>query len=469
MKKITLIFCLLTSFKLWAQSDLTLYHMDPLPQKLYVNPSLTPDNNGYIGMPALSSIAISLNSNAFKLKGFSDALTPITDTTKPDNVGYSLDITALGDMFSKNTFVNGNMSQEWLAFGFRLHKSYFHFNASEKVKGRLSVPSDIVKLAFQGNGDQNLGYEFDLSLALDVNHYREFAFGYQRSFINDRLSVGGRIKYLYGITDVTTTKSNLRFHTDPESFAYRLTSDIEVNASSNFIGNDTFQPVNLLFGGKNKGWGLDLGGSFKLTDKLTLSASIIDLGQITWKQNTNQIKSKNPGAEFTFKGLDIAEYFTDSTTIEDGLQEVADSVIDVFSLEVNQGQVYKAGLHSEFYLGGTYQVLRNHRAGALLYGSFYNKQLYPALTLSWNSKFGRVLGLSVSYTMSRGSFSNLGAGIAFNGGPEQFYLTSDNIIGAATTNVRNVSLRFGWNHTFGRKKFDEKQKEKAKEQKGENL
>ena len=96
-------------------------------------------------------------------------------------------------------------------------------------------------------------------------------------------------------------------------------------------------------------------------------------------------------------------------------------------------------------------------------GSFYNKQFYPAMTLSWNSKFGRVLSASVSYTAMRGNFTNLGAGLAINGGPEQFYIVSDNIIGTATGNVKNLSVRFGWNHTFGRKKREQKLEEKYEE------
>lgn len=49
---------------------------------------------------------------------------------------------------------------------------------------------------------------------------------------------------------------------------------------------------------------------------------------------------------------------------------------------------------------------------------------------------------------------NLGTGVVFNFGPEQFYLVSDNLIGAATGNVKNLPFRFGWNHTFGRKKYE---------------
>ena len=97
----------------------------------------------------------------------------------------------------------------------------------------------------------------------------------------------------------------------------------------------------------------------------------------------------------------------------------------------------------------------------LLYGSFYNRSFYPALTLSWNSQLGRILAVSGSYTISRSGFTNIGLGLAVNLGPEQFYIVGDNLIGTTVGNLQTVYVRFGWNHTFGRKKY-QKQKSKQK-------
>ena len=42
---------------------------------------------------------------------------------------------------------------------------------------------------------------------------------------------------------------------------------------------------------KNNGWGIDLGGNYQLTEQLSVSASIVDLGYIKWKTNPHNIKS----------------------------------------------------------------------------------------------------------------------------------------------------------------------------------
>ena len=50
-------------------------------------------------------------------------------------------------------------------------------------------------------------------------------------------------------------------------------------------------------------------------------------------------------------------------------------------------------------------------------------------------------------------FNNAGAGIAFNGGPVQFYLISDNWIGTINPLSNNTAhFQFGFNLIYGRKK-----------------
>ena len=99
----------------------------------------------------------------------------------------------------------------WLAFGtFVIGCSEFaamgllpyfaeDFGITEKVKTRVAVPKDILKLAFQGNGGSNLGYDFNFNFGLDVLHTREFAIGYNRTLLDDKLSIGGRLKYIRGL------------------------------------------------------------------------------------------------------------------------------------------------------------------------------------------------------------------------------------------------------------------------------
>ena len=442
----------------FAQSNLTLYNMEPIPQRLSVNPALAPDCKWYLGMPALSSIDLNFASNALQFKSINESFKAV-----PGQDSFVIDFKQLSSGISgKNTFVNVGVNQEWLNFGFRVGKNMFTFGITEKVKTRVSVPKDLFKLAFEGNGGSNLGYDFNFNFGLDILHTREFAIGYNRRLLNDKLSVGGRLKYVRGLNVINTAKNDIIFNTNQNTFAYKVTADIEVNASTPVLDDSlNIDPLDAILGSpKNSGFGIDLGASYKLSDKITLTASVVDLGVINWQAYTKNVVSRNPGASFEYRGIDIQEYLGDSVQGGAGFEALADTLQDVFALDTSSNS-FTTGLLGEFYLGGNFHITDKHNAGVLFYGSFYNKQFYPAVTLSWNSKFGRILALSGSYTIMRGSYANIGLGMGLNLGPEQFYFASDNLIGAVTGNVKTLGVRFGWNHTIGRKKWENEQKEKV--------
>ena len=184
------------------------------------------------------------------------------------------------------------------------------------------------------------------------------------------------------------------------------------------------------------------------------------MGRIFWNDYTTNLKSRDPGATFTYRGIDIDEYLGDSVQGGAGFEALSDTILDAFALDTNRNS-FSTGLLGEFYIGGNIHLNDRHNAGILLYGSFYNRSFYPALTVSWNSELGRILAVSGSYTISRSGSTNIGLGLALNLGPEQFYVVGDNLIGTATGNLQTLYIRFGWNHTFGRRK-DQKQKKKSK-------
>jgi hypothetical protein len=427
--------------------------MEPIPQRMSVNPALSPDCKWYFGTPAISSVDFSFTSNVLAIGQINNAM--VADS----GGGYTLELNQLRSIVAdKSAFVNLGVNQEWLNFGFRVRKSMFSFSITEKIKTKVSLPKDLFKLAFEGNGGANLGYDFNFNFGFDILHMREYALGYNRTLLNDKLTVGGRLKYIQGLNVIETQKNDIIFGTDPSDFSYTVTADVEVNMSTAVLGGANIDPLKAILGSpKNVGMGLDLGARLDLNDKVTLTASIIDLGQIKWADDTRNVKSRNPGASFTYKGIDVNEYIGDSASGNEGFEALADTILDVFALDTSRNS-FTTGLLSEFYLGANLRINDRHNAGALLYGSFYNRQFYPAITLSWNSELGRVLALSASYTVMRGNYSNIGMGFGLNMGPEQLYFVSDNLIGFFLGNLKTVSLRFGWNHTIGRKKWEESQK-----------
>jgi|TARA_B110000902_G_scaffold83150_1_gene98695 hypothetical protein len=448
MKKVIVFsFVLLGSLMSKAQSNLTLYNMKHIPQRSSVNPALTPDCRWYLGTPGLSSIDLNFNSNALQFNQISSPLVPSANPGK-----YTLDVSQLSNILDNGAFVHLGMSVELLNFGFRVNKSMFSFSATEKIKTRVAIPKDFLKLAFEGNGGANVGYDFNFNFGLDILHTREFALGYSRSLLKDKLTVGGRLKYVQGLNVVNTVKNDVVFTTHDRAYGYTVSADIEVDVSTPFLDSTLTpeQATRALLGNGNSGFGIDLGAQLKLTDKISLSASIVDLGVIKWNNNTSNIKSINAGASFDYNGIDVIDYIGDSVSGGAGFVALGDTLLDVFALDTSNSS-FTTGLLGEFYLGANLNITKNHNAGLLVYGSFNNKQFFPAVTLSWNSMFGKLLALSASYSVVRGSYTNVGVGMGLNLGVEQFYFASDNVLGVFTGDVQNMSARFGWNHVIGKK------------------
>ena len=113
----------------------------------------------------------------------------------------------------------------------------------------------------------------------------------------------------------------------------------------------------------------------------------------------------------------------------------------------------------ELNLGATYQLNRTFYVGGLFRASLVDKMFIPSLTASVNGRLMRNVSASVSYSITRGSYVNLGAGLTAKLGPFQLYLETDNLLACNYTNTQSANARFGINLLFGHK--DHKKKKKA--------
>ncbi len=210
MKKITnyllLTFGFLYSCNLHAQQNLTLYNMEVVPQRMYANPAFFPSYSKVnIGLPIISSGYYNLSNSGFK---YSDLIRHRAD----DSLIVDFD-----NMLSKlkdNNYLTVAVIPDLLSFGFVVKKNnYFSFNISEKVNFRFRYPKGFMEFIGKGNGGV-LGQEVKFNFGIDFTHYREYGLGYSRK-VNDKLTLGGKLKYLYGMENVWTEKSDISLTTDP--------------------------------------------------------------------------------------------------------------------------------------------------------------------------------------------------------------------------------------------------------------
>jgi hypothetical protein len=409
-----------------AQQDLTIHLMPIIPQASYNNPAFRPTAKLYIGFPMLSSIYIGMGHNAFD---FNDVVNKRSD----DSLELTFD--NVMDKMGKVNYFSTDVMFEMLGFGFKVKKNYFSFSMSTKVSEHLSYPRELLSLAWKGDG-QYVGKTADFTgLGLNMSHYYEYALGFARDvkLFDMDFVVGGRLKYLAGLMNVSTKRNTIKLGVAENDFALTAQTDVLLNCSlpqpiynqldSNEFNNKCdYDPRYYFFNPLNKGLGIDLGASYKLNNQFSFGASIVDLGYIKWKYRPKNITSNVES--FTFDGINVDNIVNgiDSTA----LQNQVDSIKDVFQVSKTEN-AYSTSLPTKIYLTGVFTLTPNDKVGLLIRNEFFNKRIHPALALSYNKRVLNMLSASISYSMISRSYANIGLGVAVNFGPFEMYLVTDNI------------------------------------------
>ena len=431
---------LVLSSKSIAQKNFTMYHLGSTPQSNYLNPGFKQENRVYVSLP-LGMQNISFMNSGFKLN---DAL----ETRSQDDSLVFNPQKAIASMKDLN-YLNFEMSNEIFGLGIKVKENFFSVNITNRFQTRLTYPQDLFELALEGNGNDLLGQRASIDgLGLNFSSYIEYGLGYNRK-INEKLTVGGRLKLLSGVANLNTAKSKLGLTTDATTFALTIDGSSEINTSNISPFSDStvsYNPFPSLFNFENFGIGLDLGASYDYNEKWNFNASILDLGWIKWKSNVSNYISND--VNYTFEGVNLNQAL-DSVDIGG---ELSDTIQTIFN-QTETNDAYSTALRTKFYLGSKYKINDYFSASALMYNEIIGQNYNVGLSVAGNINVKKWLGFSLNYSTYGRSFNNFGLGLNLKGGPIQAYFMTDNI--AAFINpqsARHVHVSFGLNVLVGPKK-----------------
>ncbi len=447
-----------------AQEMQSLYFMR-LPQANLMNPASHLYCNFYLDLPVLGSANVTTLGNRIS---FSDLVFP--------GMGEYADslITILHPTYNIDDFLNKLDKKNYIApsahinilsLGFKAKNLYFHINFAENTSVFLGLPKDFMTLVFKGN-DSFAGNKADFSsFGLRATTYGSYGLGVTAD-ISPALTIGVRGKFLSGIADLSLKNKGMSIGIDGDSYNHTLQADLTVNASAplevkkDSAGNITdVTPkeeelngtANLfyyLINPVNPGFAFDFGTSYRINDRFSLSASVLDLGMIFWKRDINNFSSKG---EFVFKGLDASPVFqvNDTTTLEDVANNLLDSLQSVFE-PVHTTDPYTTTLNPKIYFGGTFHLNDAVYLGLLSRTEIHKKNILQSFTLSANASVSRFLDATVTYSYSNHSFNNIGAGLSLRGGPLQIFVLTDYVLGFIHPDeASSLGVWLGVNLTFG--------------------
>lgn len=444
-----------------AQFLRTSYFMEGTHYRQQLNPALTP-TKGFINLPVIGAVNATVGSTSL---GYQDIIDIIDDG---DDFYKSNDFMS---RLKDNNTLNVNFSTEILSAGWYKGKNFWSFN----IGLRTDIGANLTKSMFQFLHDMD-GLEttwedqkFNIGgQQLNIQAYTEIGLGLSRQ-INNRLTVGARVKALLGIGNMEMKINKaymnavLPSNTRMQEFEHmQITNIAQVEQLKGEIGDykaelavgasleSSFKGLNLVqeegqdyisdfdfeagdMGIAGYGFGIDLGASYKIMDNLTVSASILDLGFISWSKGSTKIASANSGIDM--KGSDYVAELEGINPADPTALQQAQAVIDGFTNKatdyldrVSNGDVLdydmlqlrtedasksrKSRLASTLVLGAEYGFFNNKLAvGVLSTTRFVQPDALTELTFSANYRPKSWFNVALSYSAIQSAGKSFGLGL----------------------------------------------------------
>jgi hypothetical protein len=447
----------------------TLYFNKKVYQSNLLNPARLPKCKFVMGFPALNSFYFNVQHTGIT---YSDIF--YEDLTKPTDERFLLNVeNAYNKLNNVNyLFIHNKISLGYLALN--INDWFVSFEINMNIQQNFGYPKSLFSLK-DGNYFENDDFFSLTGFTEDFTVYAEESIGIGKEVIPG-LYVGGKIKHYNGLLNfntnqfqldwkVSTADTGIYDYTFNTAFEFRASNPIALKAeytddmvsgvdyNVDELERDITEKIEnmdikgiLGYLNKSTGWGLDLGVIYEIIPEIELSASILDLGYITWKDNPITIKT-NP-TKFVFSGFDASKYIsnidiamnlTDQTIQDSIVGLVTDDLIDTLlflSNPIIDTLKYRKAMNTTIHLGASFQPAKWFSLGFLYTGYFYHKKIVPSYTISSNLMWGRGWSYTISYTMFTSSFNNLGMGISYKIGPVQTFFVMENLA------IPNFALRY---------------------------
>ena len=439
MKKLVLLLSIFFAVGVNAQHNPSLYPMSNTFQNLYANPSYLPYSGFHLGLPALSGASVRLGFTGFPVGSIIG------------NSGGEVDVASLVKKLDKQNSILFDNSVELISAGAKFNSLYISLSSRLRISTNFNMPKDLMLVGLEGNGEQFADRPANLSgLALNSTIYTETALGV--SFpVGDNLRIGVRGKFLQGIANVATEKSEFKLTTDGESnYAINIQGQYQLRTSG--IGEGIqWSPEDALnaflnLEESNTGFGLDIGATYTFSERVTFSAAIADLGYIKWKNEAYSYQSN--AFDFNYSGEDVFALSGEEDS-EAIATKLVDSLISAITVDTLREE-YTSTLNARFMASGELKLKDKHYVGGVIAGEFVPGNFQPYVTAYYRLQFGKKFGFLLSNSFAYGSALNPGFGLTGKLGPVQLYMASDNFLGLVLPqSARGAQFTAGLNLVFG--------------------
>lgn len=432
-----LIFITVFTICIDAQQVNTLYFIENVPIRQSLNPAFQPFTPYFISLPVIGFAQFSVGNNSLTFKD----LVPNYTGQSFNNLQSNANVYHLYSLVKPTGIARADFQINILSFGFRHKEDYWSVSLSEKLNGMGSAPKDAFQFLLYGTNLATTGlYDFS-SLQTDVTAYTEAAFGFSRK-MNNKLTVGARLKFLYGNANVSNSNSSITLTAKNQKWTYQELGTVNISAPTDIQISKRYDAISISSPKHSSDWlkpaglgtGLDLGVNYKLNDHISLSAALTDLGFIRWTQHVQNLTCKKT---VTFTSSALGYNNTNITNLQDFYSKMSASGILSDSLKkliqnpstiTRSKNNYNTATTAKLNLGFEYSILDNKLGfGLLSYSQFFKETVFEELTGSVNARPTPWFNVSLSYSAFNARMGSIGAGIGLKTGILHWLLAADYI------------------------------------------
>lgn len=403
-------------------------------ERTNLNVAFAPER-GYVSIPFVGSMSLNVNGN---LSVSSIVYQDGTDMVSFMDSSVSA-ADALGNLSEGANFMSVSNRLNLLNFGgyFKNHRDFWTFNLSLRTNASYNLPYEFFEFA-------KLGKTSNISdMGIYAESFVDAGFGYSK-MVSEKLTVGGRFKFLVGLASASANISKFNVKMDSDEWMVDMVGELDVygaGVTNDGIVGQEFDTDDISMSGFSPaglGAAIDLGAEYAYTKQLRFSLAVNDLGFIKWSDKN--CASAAMATTKTFSGIEI-----DGS----GNVETPDFSFDDLTFNNTEAESTTRFMQANINAGVEYRLFDELlNVGALYTAQFWYSKTMHNITasahvrpLSWCT-----VATSYSFVNNRGG----SVGFALNLSPSWFnlYLATDILTSKKSAqyvpiNQSNMSVSLG--------------------------
>lgn len=370
-----------------AQELHTSYFMESSTTRHEMNPALL--DKSYVTMPILPVGYFNIGTTGNV--GFKNFVYKM----EPGWQGYGMNnnnlTTFMHPSVSANEFLGGlkdnnrlsvNLKYQIFGMGFKSFGGISSVELNLRSNTNVALPKDLFE--FMKTAGQKTDYNIS-DVGIRSENFAELGLGHSHK-IGDKLTVGGKVKFLFGLGYADALAQNLKLHLSDDKWSVKGNIDMSaslMDSELEFEDDSKDDPkthrhrvsgIDEIKGGLSGfGMAFDLGATYQVLPDLKVSAALTDLGFINWK-NTHKATS---AGEWEFDGFDNIYVSGDKGPdnkyeISNQFEDLGDDLGDMFAVYYDGKKSQSRALAATLTLGAEYTLPAYRK---LKFGFLYSSRM----------------------------------------------------------------------------------------------